>query len=77
MARGRKRASTRWNQGAASVEVKGGRFNTGAAAATVVEVVASSCGISTVWGVEARVCSHSEGHHLLWLDVMKTRSDTY
>ena len=34
--------------------MKGGRFNTGAAAATVVEVVASSWGISTVWGVEAR-----------------------
>ena len=32
MARRRKRASTRWNQGAASVEVKGGRFRAGAAA---------------------------------------------
>ena len=30
----RKRASMRWNQGAASVAVKGGRFRTGAAATT-------------------------------------------
>ena len=45
MFRRRKRASTRWNQGAASVEVKGGRFRTGAAAAMASEAAVSFSGI--------------------------------